>query len=70
MTTHPVKDIALKVSVCAWYLIRSPLGTHIPDRVSFGSELGDMPCIDGWLMRQRWCPNCKRDLRGAVPVNS
>ena len=20
-------------------------------------------CIDGWLMRQHWCPNCKRDLR-------
>ena len=20
-------------------------------------------CIDGWLMRQHWCPNCKHDLR-------
>ena len=25
-----------------------------------------LACIDGWLMRKNWCPNCKQDLRREV----
>ena len=32
-------------------------------RVLSCGHIYHLSCIDGWLMRQHWCPNCKRDLR-------